>query len=45
VWTILLFLAYATWVAVHWDDGLRLKLYDDKPPPSPGAARYTISSN
>ena len=25
VWTILLFLAYATWVIVHWDEGMLLK--------------------
>jgi GYF domain 2 len=33
VWTVLLFLAYLTWVAVHWDDGMRLQ-FDTDPPPA-----------
>ena len=39
VWTILLFLAYVTWVMVHWNDGLRLKFHDDKPPPAENSRR------
>ena len=39
VWTILLFLAYTTWVIVHWNDGMRLKLHADDPPPAAGASR------
>lgn len=39
LWTMLLLLAYAAWVVFHWDDGLRLKLFDDEPPPASDAAR------
>jgi hypothetical protein len=32
VWTILLFLAYLTWVVVHWEDGMRLQFDTSSPP-------------
>jgi hypothetical protein len=37
VWTLLLFLAYATYVLVHWNDGRR-------PPRTPAGEKIPISS-
>lgn len=38
VWTVLLFLAYATWVVVHWEEGTFLRL-DGGAAPSASTAK------
>jgi hypothetical protein len=39
VWTVLLFLAYMTYVIVHWNDGKRLRFGTEEHSPSAAAER------